>query len=89
MHTLITKLQADGVYIHVPREDHSYAMEVGVRMLVLRHLVIADGDLLSINPAEEPLLQYYANAIAHLFEASKEPAEQISQPASPTTANIA
>jgi hypothetical protein len=36
-------------------------------MLRLRHLVtVGDDGLFSPNPAEVPLLRYYANAIAHL-----------------------
>jgi glycerol-3-phosphate O-acyltransferase len=37
------------------------------RMLKLRRLVVEDGDSLFILPAGRPLLQYYANSIAHLL----------------------
>jgi glycerol-3-phosphate O-acyltransferase len=36
------------------------------RMLKMRRLVIADGDTLVILPRGRPLLEYYANSIAHL-----------------------
>ncbi|HXF94884.1 MAG TPA: 1-acyl-sn-glycerol-3-phosphate acyltransferase [Gemmatimonadales bacterium] len=36
------------------------------RMLAMRRLVIRDGDTLVILPRARPLLQYYANSIAHL-----------------------
>jgi hypothetical protein len=36
-------------------------------MLTLRRLVVATGGLYAADPAELPLLAYYANSIAHLF----------------------
>ena len=36
-------------------------------MLTLRHLVIEDDGTYRANPNELVLLQYYANAIVHLF----------------------
>ena len=36
------------------------------RMLRMRRLVVADGDTLVVLPRGRPLLQYYANSIAHL-----------------------
>ena len=36
------------------------------RMLRMRRLVVADGDSLVVLPRGRPLLEYYANAIAHL-----------------------
>lgn len=37
------------------------------RMLRMRRLVVADGDTLVILPRGRPLLEYYANSIAHLI----------------------
>jgi glycerol-3-phosphate O-acyltransferase len=65
--TLSDALRAGGAHIYVPRHDRDYSIQVGLRMLRLRHLVIAsDEGLYAANPAEVPLLRYYANAIAHL-----------------------
>jgi glycerol-3-phosphate O-acyltransferase len=36
------------------------------RMLGMRRLVVADGDTLVVLPKGRPLLEYYANSIAHL-----------------------
>ena len=36
------------------------------RMLRMRRLVVVDGDSLVVLPRGRPLLEYYANAIAHL-----------------------
>ena len=50
----------------MPRGDQDYAIESGLRMLVLRRLVdLHDGEH-RVREAELPLLRYYANSIAHL-----------------------
>jgi len=36
------------------------------RMLRMRRLVVAEGDSLVVLPRGRPLLEYYANSIAHL-----------------------
>jgi len=56
-------LEAGGAYVHVPRGDQDYAVSVGLRMLVLRHVVLVDGGLFRPVAGELPLLRYYANAI--------------------------
>ena len=63
---LMRRLVAAGAHAHIPREDDDYAVEVGLRMVRLRHMVIEEDGLLAANPAEGDLLAYYANAIAHL-----------------------
>jgi glycerol-3-phosphate O-acyltransferase len=69
---LIQALEASGAYVHIPRADRDYAIEVGLRMLKLRHLVIEDENGYRADPSEAPLLRYYANAIAHLLPSSAE-----------------
>jgi glycerol-3-phosphate O-acyltransferase len=64
---LLERLQAAGARVYVPRGDLDYALTVGLRMLRLRHLVVEKDGVFSINPAEEALLGYYANSIAHLL----------------------
>ena len=66
-HTLINDLGRRGAYIHIPRSDHDYAATVGLRMLVLRHLVMESDGLYQANEGELDLLGYYANSIAHFF----------------------
>ena len=63
---LIGRLEAAGAHVYVPRSDLDYAVTVGLRMLRLRHLVEERDGLFQANPAEAPLLAYYANSIAHL-----------------------
>jgi glycerol-3-phosphate O-acyltransferase len=67
---LSRRLEAAGAHVYIPRGDQDYAIDVGLRMLRLRHLVAENADgLFSAEPTEIPLLQYYANSIAHLFPA--------------------
>ncbi|MEO0486490.1 MAG: 1-acyl-sn-glycerol-3-phosphate acyltransferase [Pseudomonadota bacterium] len=62
---------APRAHVHLPRDDVSYAVDVGLRMLILREAV-ADGDTLTITDA--PLLDFYAASIEHfLSEPSAEP----------------
>jgi glycerol-3-phosphate O-acyltransferase len=68
---LMARLAANGAHIHIPRADQDYALEVGLRMLRLRHLVEEENGLYRANPQEEVLLRYYANSIAHLVTAAR------------------
>lgn len=68
---LIRRLEANGGYVHVPRHDQEYAIEVGLRILLARHLVIMDGGLIRANEKECLLLDYYANSIKHLLDDEK------------------
>ncbi len=66
VYELMARLEKRGAYIHIPRRDREYAIDVGLRMLLLRRIILeADGSY-RINPAEAPLAAYYANSIAHL-----------------------
>jgi glycerol-3-phosphate O-acyltransferase len=71
---LIGELERRGSYVHIPRADRDYAISVGLRMLTLRHLVLEEDGNYRANPNELMLLKYYANAIAHLFDAAVEQA---------------
>ncbi len=78
VYDLMARLEAKGVYIHIPRQDREYAIEVGLRMLLLRRIILEQDGTYGVNPAEETLLTYYANAIALLD--SPENAAQTAQP---------
>lgn len=65
--TLITALEQHGAYVHIPRADHDYATTVGLRMLVLRHVVQEADGLYRAHEAELDLLRYYANLITHFL----------------------
>lgn len=64
---LVQRLEASGARIYVPRGDLDYAVDAGLRMLVLRNLVQQHDGLYAPLAAEERLLRYYANSIAHLL----------------------
>jgi len=63
---LLDKLTALGHKAYIPRGDDNYAVDVGIRMLTLRGIVNDNQGLLSVEPSQLALLQYYANSIAHL-----------------------
>jgi len=54
-------------HIHMPRDDRTYAAEVGLRNLVERKiLTLKDGKYIA-NPDHTDLLTYYASSIRHLM----------------------
>jgi glycerol-3-phosphate O-acyltransferase len=65
---LMTKLEEQGAHLYVPRQDHDYAITVGLRMLILRDLVTERNGLFSASTSEITLLRYYANSIAHFID---------------------
>ena len=65
----IEHIEKHGVHVHLPRMDRDYAVTTGIRMLTLRHLIEEKDGLYCANPQENVLLNYYANAIAHLLPA--------------------
>lgn len=67
---LMARVEAGGAHVYVPRSDRDYAIDVGLRMLTLRHLLLEDDGLFQPNPAELTVLAYYANSIAHHASAS-------------------
>ena len=63
---LILNLKEAGAHLHIPRNDDDYAVDVGLRMMRMRRLVIEDASGLRANPEEENVLRYYSNAIKPL-----------------------
>lgn len=61
-----------GIYSHIPHADEDYAVEVGLRMLTLRHMATETGAGFTISPENRPLAEYYANAIAQHFADTQE-----------------
>jgi glycerol-3-phosphate O-acyltransferase len=60
-----------GADAHVVGGDRSSAdtLDRALVMLTLRHVVLPEGDRFHIDRAQEPLLRYYANSIAHFLPA--------------------
>jgi glycerol-3-phosphate O-acyltransferase len=67
---LILRLEKSGAHLYVPRGDLDYAIGVGLRMLLLRHIVVEQDGLYRAGPGEAALLSYYANAIEPLVTAA-------------------
>ena len=67
VHALMTRLENDEVYVHVPHADRDYAVEAGLRMLLMRHIVTENQGHLRIAAGEAAIVRYYANSIAHLL----------------------
>jgi glycerol-3-phosphate O-acyltransferase len=74
VHGLMAAVEEAGGRIYVPRGNRDYAVSVGLRMLVLRRIVMADDGLYRVRPGELPILRYYAHSIAHLLEEAVVPA---------------
>ena len=66
---LVQALETRGARLYLPRGDWDYAVDAGLRMLTLRHLVVEQQGLYTAHTHELPLLAYYANSIAHLVDA--------------------
>ncbi|MEI6738134.1 MAG: hypothetical protein WCL29_06620, partial [Pseudomonadota bacterium] len=63
---LIEGIELLGTHVYVPRTDRDYALNVGLRMLTLRHMVNEEDGLYRANENELDALRYYANSIDHL-----------------------
>lgn len=60
-------IESSGAHVYVPRSDRDYAITVGLRHLLLRHLAQEQEGLYRANPQELRVLAYYANSIQHLL----------------------
>ena len=64
--TWVVKLH--DAHIHLPRDDLSYATEVGLRTLMERRIILKDNGYFTPNPEETDALAFYANSIRHLLQ---------------------
>jgi glycerol-3-phosphate O-acyltransferase len=65
---IVEGLERSAARVYVPRRDLDYALDVGLRMLLMRHLVEEEEGAFRVHEKELPLLRYYANSIAHLVD---------------------
>jgi glycerol-3-phosphate O-acyltransferase len=72
---LMGRLSASGAHVYLPRQDQDYAINAGLRMLTLRHLVDEVDGLYAARPEEMQVLSYYAGSIEHLVRRAAAPAE--------------
>ena len=61
--SLLDSLAARGAHAYLPRGDQDYAIDVGLRMLTLRRIVLEEGGLYRASPEELSLLSYYAGSL--------------------------
>ncbi|MEM9098327.1 MAG: 1-acyl-sn-glycerol-3-phosphate acyltransferase [Pseudomonadota bacterium] len=64
--TELERLHTVGAHSHIPRARLDYAVDVGLRMLLMRGIIEETPKGLIPAKAERELLIYYANSIAHL-----------------------
>jgi glycerol-3-phosphate O-acyltransferase len=69
---LIGNLKRNGAHVYIPRKDRNYAIQVGLRMLTLRHLVQKEEGGYRAAASEMRILDYYASSISHLVRSKKE-----------------
>jgi len=75
---LIQRLEQSNAHLYIPRGDLDYAIGVGLRMLLLRRVVVEEEGVYRTVPGEQALLAYYANAIEPLLARAG-----LQQPAAP------
>jgi glycerol-3-phosphate O-acyltransferase len=98
---LMQRLRTADATVYLPRDDEDYAVDVGVRTLILRHLITETHGMIvaasyHVEPGEEPIIAFYANGIAHLlghtgwhFAAFNAPSVgRVSDPAIPAPATL-
>lgn len=68
---LVADMELRGAHIHMPRNDLDYAVEVGIRLLMMRGLIVEEKGRYRVNPPDRVILAFYANSIAHLSYAIK------------------
>ncbi len=65
-HQLWQDYAACDVHNHIPRGDEDYAVDVGIRMLTIRHILDEIDGVLHTNLENVHLLEFYAKSIEHL-----------------------
>lgn len=65
-------------HIHLPRDDRHYAIEVGLRLLVDRRIVVERDGRFGPGTERQELLTYYAASIAHLMDGNAAYAKELS-----------
>jgi len=65
---LLDRLRASGAYLHLPQGQDRIAVAFGLQILLLRRLVVEEGNRLAANPGEQSLLAFYAASISQLLQ---------------------
>ena len=65
---LLNDLEQRGHRAYIPRSDYHYAVDVGIRMLTLRGILIEEDGIYRAATTERAIIRYYSNSIAHLLD---------------------
>ncbi|SFL45764.1 1-acyl-sn-glycerol-3-phosphate acyltransferase [Shimia aestuarii] len=60
-------IKLNKAHVHLPRDDMSYAVEVGLRTLEERRMILRCEGCYRVNPEQTQALAFYANSIRHLL----------------------
>jgi glycerol-3-phosphate O-acyltransferase len=63
--------QERGLPLYLPRGSYQRAFDVGLRVLLLRRILVLEEGHLVLRPHKGALLDYYANGVAHLLERTR------------------
>jgi glycerol-3-phosphate O-acyltransferase len=64
---MMDELERNGACVYVPRKGTEAAVQSGLRRLLLRRFVECAAGRYRVLSGQRPILDYYANAISHLF----------------------
>jgi len=64
---LLKDFSQAGAHVHLPDHDQDYAIEIGLRILKLRHLIDETEGAITLPAQQRHLLRYYANSVEHLL----------------------
>jgi glycerol-3-phosphate O-acyltransferase len=67
----LAELRRRGAAIALPRTSTERLVELGVRALRVRRIVLESDGVLAVAEDDRPLLRYHANSIAHHFEGAR------------------
>ncbi len=68
---ILATAQDQGLPLYLPRGAFARAFEVGLRVLLLRRILVDHGSHLALPPHKAALLDYYAHGVAHLLERTR------------------
>ena len=70
---LIKRLQSQNAHIYLPKHDFDTFIEKALEMLIIRHLLVENDQLITANPDMLDILTYYANSIGYWLESATSP----------------
>jgi glycerol-3-phosphate O-acyltransferase len=68
---VLAEAQERGLPLYLPRGSFQRAFDVGLRVLLLRRILVLEEGRLVLPAHKAPLLDYYAHGVAHLLERTR------------------